>query len=166
MKVNLNELKRLREQVEGLFPPPPSDPIDFAGMGEEEWLDYLATHLPDYFRTLITGSREYARTLEGFDGPLSKAPGFKPAFAQYWESQYQGYAVNSGQMWLFVPGEPGTRYEASRQEVVRLMREQLLATGGRLDAKIASTLCDAALAELGRRWPRAMVKNKRVGVLP
>ena len=82
------------------------------------------------------------------------------AFRIYAHQQYEAYAVN-GSLWLFVPGDATTRYEQARREVVRMMREQLLATGDEIDALVAEALCDETLADLGRRWGRVRMEAIR-----
>jgi hypothetical protein len=157
-KVKRTELRRLREQVEEMPPPPPPDVPRF--QSRDDFLDFLAEHLPDWLQEQVTGEREgFARRLDAYDGRLSKAPCFMEAFRLYAYQQYEGYAFNLGNLWLFIPGDSATRYEQARRDVVRMMREQLLATGDGLDEMIASVLCDESLAELGRRWPRVRLET-------
>jgi hypothetical protein len=151
-------LERIAQQLEqALASEAPPEPQAFENEGAA--LDFLAERLPDWLEENITGGTEFARRLDAYDGRLSKAPGFLDAFRTYAHHQYQGFAVNGGELWLFVPGDPATRYEESRREIVRMLREQLLGTGDELDALIAEVLCDETLADLGRRWGRVRLET-------
>jgi hypothetical protein len=145
-----------------MLPPPPPKLPPFES--EDEILDFLAEHLPDWFEVQITGETEgFARRLDAFDGRLSKAPGFMETFKVYAYQQYEGYPFNGGNTYLFVPGDPTTRYGQARREIVRMLREQLLATGDDFDAKMASALPDEVLADLGRRWGRVRLETINKG---
>jgi hypothetical protein len=149
----ISELRRLRQQAKDMLPPPRAASA-VENLEPNQWLDWLAENFPIYLQQEITGSSEFAHTLEGFDGRLSRAPGFMEAFREYWHLQYQGFPY-ADNLFLFVPGHHDTEREQARQKVVLMLREQLLATGDAIDAKLAELLCDEALTELNcRRWYR------------
>jgi hypothetical protein len=102
------ELKRLREWVEGLLPSP------------------TATILLSGRAHLGTGETEgFARRFDAFDGRLSKAPGFMETFKVYAFQQYEGYPFNGGNTYLFVPGDPPTRYEQARLGAVHRLHRKI-----------------------------------------
>jgi hypothetical protein len=152
-------LERVAQQLEEMQASViPSEPQAFES--EDEVLDFLAEYLPDWLEEQITGDTEgFARRLDAYSGRLSKAPGFMAAFKIYSYQQYEAHAVNGGNLWLFIPGDGATRYEQARRDVVRMLREQMLASGDELDALFAEALCDETLADLGRRWGRVRMET-------
>jgi hypothetical protein len=153
VRAHLHRLDRIAKQFEAMQADETLQDVEVPDFkSQDDFLDFLAEHLPDYLEEHITGDAEFARTLEGFDGRLSKSPGFKEAFGRSWRNQYQRFG-KGGTMYLFPPLDPNTEYEQVRRQVVQMIREQLQKSpDDNVDILIEEVLADdAMLCELNRR---------------